>query len=180
MENSFVLVHQKHLENSELNFQNLYEAYAPSLLNYVQRKICRPEFAKDVVQVIFMDLWSRRDKIPYQHIKPYLMRAAHNKCTDLIRKNAVEKKHEASIAYETLLNESSYEQDNEELILWAEKAVDDLPQRSREIFCMSKYQGLKYREIAEELGVSQKTVETHMRRAMIKLRESFENFQTCA
>ncbi|BDD09464.1 DNA-directed RNA polymerase sigma-70 factor [Fulvitalea axinellae] len=178
MEDSFVFVHQKGRDDFERTFQELYEEFAPSILAQVKKKLCRHDFAKDVVQAIFMDLWSRRDQISFENLRPYLMGATHNKCVDLIRKNAIEKRHEENVAYEWKLNEDGGDSEiSPDMRRWAQEALAELPERSREIFCMCKYQGMKYWEIADELNVSQKTVETHMYRSFKKLRKSHKKYE---
>jgi RNA polymerase sigma-70 factor (ECF subfamily) len=117
--------------------------------------------AEDIVQECFIKLWKSRAENP----KPFLYSAVRNACVDYLRrsKNISAEIHPEDLAG-IITDEAAAERSFDEAELWT--AVDSLPERCREIFLMSKLKGMKYREIAEELGLSEKTVEHQISKAL--------------
>ena len=168
-------------------FESLFELYYKSVLTYIL-SLCRDfALAEDIVQHCFMVLWSKRAELNiHTSVKKYLFSTAHNFYMDICRKKQREavsfELWEYTAQYEILPEEESLENLEKDLDS-VKKIIDKLPPRCKEILIMNKLQGLKYREIAEKLEISIKTVEAQMSIAMKKLRNEFhekttvENFE---
>lgn len=129
------------------------------------------EDAEDVVQQLFTELWEKdsRGELEIANLKSYLYTAVKNRGLKFIlRTRAVQPIGEAE--------EVVADEDGEEEILRVEREarlwdwIDELPTERRNVFLMAKQQGMKYKEIAEELGISVKTVENQMGKALQSLR----------
>ncbi len=146
-------------------------------------KITRDDaIAEDILQDAFVKLWNKKDQIDNSNIEAYLFRLVRNQCLDYIRFVRVisEKNiHLESISrYEELyridfIRDEPYLLICEELKLEIEKTIDALPDRCREVFILSRVEGLKNREIAEKLQINIKNVERHLQRALKTFTEKF-------
>lgn len=150
-------------------FKELYYRYADMLFRFLWRKTHNYESAKDMVQVLFMRLWNNRANLDHkQSIKSYLFRSANNLAIDHLRKKIASRENSM---YEVESDPAYYPDDWFDFKDHIKKALDNLPTAQRNVFYLSRFEGLKHREIAEILGVSQKTVENHINKALKKLRE---------
>ncbi|MGD9558768.1 MAG: RNA polymerase sigma-70 factor [Mangrovibacterium sp.] len=146
-------------------------------------KITRDDaIAEDILQDAFVKLWNKKDQIDNINVEAYLFRLVRNQCLDYIRFVRVisEKNiHLESISrYEELyridfIRDEPYLLICEELKLEIEKTIDALPDRCREVFILSRVEGLKNREIAEKLQINIKNVERHLQRALKTFTEKF-------
>jgi RNA polymerase sigma-70 factor, ECF subfamily len=132
--------------------------------------------AKDVVHSAFFKLWEvRQTVVPGPTVKALLYKIITNHCQDILRHTAVEQKHQKHILKYS--SESTFDNlDLKRLSTAIDKAVSELPEQMRRVFELSRYQGLKYVEIANHLNISEKTVETQMSRALEKLRKKLSDY----
>lgn len=160
-------------------FDYIFYAYYKGLV------LCAKEFTEDmdtaeeIVQGVFVKFWAEREKIQINSsIKAYLVKSVQNKCLDFLKHRKITKKYSEKVQKEI----SDDENNSEELILTyelkekIENSIKVLPDNCREIFRKSRYEGKKYREIAEELGLSVKTVEAQIGKALKKLRDELKDF----
>ncbi len=141
------------------------------------------DLCKEVVHISFIKLWESRTIInSIDHAKLFLFRALANVCKDMLRHEKVKLKHRTLVLRE---GEDAHEEDNgfeqfelKQLKLNIERSVYELPPQMRRIFEMSRYEGLKYSEIAKRLSISIKTVETQMGRAILKLKQKMKEYLT--
>lgn len=164
---------QKKEEDFKLVFNQLYGP----LLAYTKTLTNNHDQAKDIVQNCFIKLWQKRpDLIDSQTLKRYLFTTAYNSFIDLYRKNQRKNKIFDELKYnmakESLMEIESYV---DHRIKKLKLVIDELPPKCREILLLNKRDGLKYKEIALRLNVSEKTVESQMRIAFKKIREEFKN-----
>ncbi|MDA7501646.1 RNA polymerase sigma-70 factor [Chitinophagales bacterium] len=162
----------------KIQFEQLFKSLFPSLCSYVQQFIADKDASQEICQQVFIRLWEKREQIdPTQNIKAYLFRAVKNKSLNYIRDH---KKFRSQILdLDCLELEFTSENDQNEiddLKQSIEKSLQKLPSKCREVFELSKFHQLKYREIAEELDISPKTVEAHMSKALKALREDLGRF----
>ncbi len=153
----------------------LFDYYYTGLVVFADRYIHDMEMAEDIVQSVFVRLWENRQAIKSSSIRHYLANAVKNNCIDLIRKNETREKY----ARRQIDREKEYGGDfwaESELERMIETAVGNLPARCREIFIMSRYEGLKSNEIAEKLQLSQRTVETQITKALKILRKELKDY----
>lgn len=131
------------------------------------------ESAREIVQEAFISLWEKRVIIdPEKQVKSYLSATVHNRCLNFLRDN---KRFNGSLlSLEHLYPENSYVPPNhlveKEIQMKIGKAIDELPEKCREIFRLNRFEHLKYQEIADKLGISVKTVETQMSKALQHMR----------
>jgi RNA polymerase sigma-70 factor (ECF subfamily) len=129
--------------------------------------------AEEVVQDVMLELWRRRESLNLeQSLRAYLFQASRNRALNYLRRLRVEARGEPVIAAAMPVPEQAdSEVRDRELRTAIEKAIAGLPDRCREVFELSRIQGLKYSEIATELGISVKTVEAQMGKALRVMRE---------
>lgn len=165
-----------------MNFTELYLTYYPKLVRFAKEFVIFEEDAENITQDVFADLWERQNSIDaIENINAYLFRLVKNRCLDYLKRKLSEQKYVENMqtTFEIELNLKLQSLDRFEICNISEgndaevlvrTAINSLPKRCREIFLMSRLEGLKYREIAERLGISVNTVECQMGIALKKLR----------
>lgn len=159
-------------------FAQVFRMYYNPLLNYAGRILHDAELANDLVQETFCNLFERRKELNEDlQLRPYLYKTVYNRCLDVIKHQKVE----SNYANQELLDfyfSKVIETPEAELALLEEdlkgaiqEAIAKLPERCREIFELSKIEGLSNKQIAEELNISVKTVEAQMTIAFTRLRK---------
>ncbi len=154
-------------------FEKLYKRFYYILTHYAYRYMKCPELANDMVSEVFYKLWKKRDSISVTtSLQSYLFTAVRNRCLDQLRVENRVDKCDDSVLIDLDSSSSTPLQHAiaEELQQKIENAIEALPKDRRKVFRMSRDNGLKYKEIADTLGISIKTVETQMGRALKFLR----------
>ncbi|WP_439185397.1 RNA polymerase sigma-70 factor [Carboxylicivirga taeanensis] len=160
-------------------FNTIYREYH-QMLYYISIQYLRShEDALEVVQEVFVKLWENRTDIRESaKLRNYLYTLTKNNCLDILkmrerrmRKNEEIRWVEMHFQYEAMLRFSFTPIEFDELKQKVDEAISNLPEHGRVVFRMSRFEGLKNKEIAEKLGVSEKTVEAHMTKSLKKLRE---------
>lgn len=129
--------------------------------------------SEDAVQEVFLNLWRNRKKIEDgPGMKSYLFTSTKNKVLEYIRRGKMMDDHSEKVRINELMRyDVEEEADKYVRIEKIHSAIDELPPKCREIFKMSKINGLSYTEIANYLGISQKTVENQIMRGLKLLRD---------
>ncbi len=164
-------------EGDEKAFEALFRAYYPYLCMYCTRLLKDASAAEEIVQELFVKLWEKRSQtIIESSVKNYLFRAVKNHCLNYIKHNHIKSEYNRKMleASDTFSHES--EEPDTDMIKIIEQSLASLPDKRREIFRLNREEGLKYREIAEKLNISIKTVETQMGLALKTLREKLRDF----
>jgi len=139
------------------------------------------DLAKEIVHEAFLKLWEKRDEVDTsKSVKSYLYTSVYNRSLNYIRDN---KKFDKTEGKTELLEraenwDSSNQMIADEIQAKITQTLDDLPEKCRQIFMMSRYEELKYKEIAEKLNISIKTVETQMTKALKALRKNLAEYMT--
>ena len=158
-------------QDDEAAFDTLFRAYYEPLCRYATSILNNLDDAEDVVQQVFIKFWEQRTTLDVKwSVKAYLYKMVHNRSLNRLR-DALNR--EQKNAQHALTLEQSYDpqQDaGQELTERLQKALSALPTECRRIFELSRFEELKYREIADQLGISIKTVETQMGKALRVLR----------
>ena len=134
----------------------LFRSHFTGLCFFAQKYVKDIDTAKEIVQDAFLSLWEKRDTIDMdRQVKSYLTMIIHNKCTNYLRDN---RKFDTNILQiENLLDVPEYESTDSlvtgELKVSIESAINELPEKCREIFVMNRYENLKYQEIADKLQI---------------------------
>ena len=161
------------LNKFELLFKELFKPLSSFALKYV-RDI---DDAKGIVHEVFVTFWEKFDALPADaNYRSYLYTAVRNRCLNYIRDS---KKHvtlENVTAHEAV--ESNTAMEAAELEREIELGIQSLPEKCRIVFEMNRSEGLKYAQIAEKLGISVKTVEAQISKALSILRDHLSEFMT--
>ena len=159
-------------------FEQLFKAHYASLCQFAGQYVRDPDAAQDIAQKVFINLWETRDTIdPQKGVKSYLFTSVKNRCLNYIRDH---KKYRSRVLDVELgdIDIAFEEHDSGAAELEAKiaEAMQALPEKCRLVFEMSRFQDKKYKDIADELGLSVKTVEAHMSKALKTLRESLKDY----
>lgn len=165
-----------------MNFSEMYLTYYPKLVRFAKEFVMLEEDAENITQDVFADLWERRDSMSeIENVNAYLFRLVKNRSLDYLKRKISEQKYvestQTSFEIELSLKLQSldrfdvcYLSEGNETEILIRAAINSLPKRCRDIFLMSRMEGLKYKEISERLGISINTVECQMGIALKKLR----------
>lgn len=159
----------------QLNFEKIFKAYFPALMAFSRKILGNEDDAREVVHQVFIKLWERRTEIDLStSLKPYLFTAVNNRSLNVIRDR---KKFSSDEVPERVANwDVSAELESLELEERIRGAIASLPERCRVIFELNRFEGLSYGDIAKEMGISVKTVENQMSKALKILREQLVNY----
>jgi RNA polymerase sigma-70 factor, ECF subfamily len=156
-------------------FETLFRSSYSSLVKYAGTLIKDQDTAEEIVQDLFFRLWQNREKLNIESsLNGYLFRSVHNSCLHHIEHLKVVERHAKQIQLEpeTVNDDPSEMLQYSELQAKIASILERLPERCGKIFCMNRFDGLKYTEIAEKLSVSVKTVEANMGRALKEFRKA--------
>lgn len=163
-------------------YQRIYLEYAPMLLRFAG-KFVSGFFAEDIVHDVFLKLWDKQVfLLPDDDLKRILYVAVRNACIDHLRRSNMEQEILDSRAVQLKLDELDYFESSDELFMRKDllellmKKVEELPERGQEIFRLSYLKGMKAAEIADELGLSVRTVENQLYRSLLYLRKHCSHF----
>jgi len=167
-------------------FKKLYFDLQPRLYAFSRKFIDNIEQAKDAVQDVFLEFWERRQAIDVQiSVRSYLFAMIQNKCLNLIRTQKQLDRYNSYAEIKLKEAELYFYQDDQtaykniffkEIENIFDKSVDELPDNQREIFVLSRQEGLSNKEIAEKLDISVRTVENHIYRSLKRLKENLKDF----
>jgi len=154
-------------------FNSFFEAYSEQLYLYALGFVGNRAEAEDIVQDTFIYLWVNRAKISHSgSLYGYLSRAVKNSCIDRKLHEEVEQRYRREMMASG--EESGEESGNfEELYDRLQVVMDSLPPKCKEIFILGCVEGLNYKDVAEQLGVSVNTVKTQVKVAYKKIRSEF-------
>jgi len=165
---------------TKAEYNKLFEESYSSLCNYAYAIVKDYDEAEDIVQGVFVNFWNneKRDEL-VDKAKQYLVRSVKFKCIDYQRKAVVKRKYEKETLHtqEAVVQEDIGEDDSTNMKDVLMMAISELPEKTREVFMLSKLDGLSYKEIAEHFDISPKTVENQMGRAFRHLREKLKSYK---
>jgi RNA polymerase sigma-70 factor (family 1) len=165
-------------EGSEDAFRTLFHTYRDKLYNYIYKLSGSAESAEDTVHEVFLKLWMKRKNLPDMHnFSAYLYSIARNKSLNLFRQKAKESLVLAEIGRE-FGTEKGFDGEeriiHQEVLAAIDLAVNKLTRQQRQVFLMSRIQGLKNGEIAGQLNIEEKTVKNHLWQALQSVRQELE------
>ena len=163
-------------EGNEKSFRQVFHAYYEGLCQYAFTLIKDMDDAEDVVQSMFLKIWEKRQTlIITRTIKAYLYKAVYHQCLNHFDHRSVRVKFQERKAVEHVPEVQHPEVFPNELEERIVAAINSLPKQCRTIFMMSRYQEMKYVEIAKELDISVNTIENQISKALRMLRERINN-----
>ena len=143
-------------EDFNITYKALFRKYYPNLIFYATRLVGEEE-AEDVVQDVFVELWKRKDSMEIgDQIQAFLYRAVYTRSLNVLKHRNIESGYMAIV-------EEIYD------------AINELPDKCKEVFKLSYLHDMKNREIADTMGVSLRTVEAHMYKALKYLRSRLDH-----
>ena len=174
-------------KNNKLNFSRVYSIYFPKLVRFAREFVLSTEDAENVIQDIFIYLWEHQELLDsLTNLNAFLFTLVKNKCIDQLRlrkllerkreefKTVFDKEIQLKLYALQQFDENALSNEDIEIIL--DNAINSLPEKCREVFILSRMEGLKNREIAERLNISAKTVENQMTTAIRKLRVELKDY----
>lgn len=166
---------EHHLCNDSY-FNDFYVKHLQSASNFAFYKCGNSDAALDLVQEAFAKIWENCSKIDVTKAKTYLFTTVNNLFLNTVKHQKVVLKYAKAAPYKDKDNQSpEYIMEEEEFKQKLQNAIADLSEDQREVFLMNRIDGKKYREIAEILDISQKTVEKRMSGALQILRRQIKN-----
>jgi RNA polymerase sigma-70 factor (family 1) len=156
-------------------FECLFKLYYPRLTIFANRFLNDVAAAEEIVSDTFVVLWEHGHEVVFTGtVSAYLFKSVQNRCLNYLKRRKIENLYISYMEREQLLNdavsaaESAYLE--KEMVWQINAAIADLPEKCREIFMMSRFEHLKYKDIAGKLNLSPKTVERQISIALDKLR----------
>ncbi len=162
---------------NQITFRRLFDEYFEPMCCYLSYYTVNRSIIEEVVQDVFVKLWEERDSLQIESLKTYLYTSARNRVYNYMRN---EKRHHTLIE-DWAANECEKEKgedcfDIDEFTQRIDTAIEQLPDKCKLIFTLSKKDQLTYKQIAERLGISIKTVENQMVISLRKIREYLSNY----
>lgn len=160
-------------------FEMLFRTYYQPLCNYAFTFVQDKDEAEEIVQSTFLSLWEKKQTLEIRTaVKPYLYAMVRNASLNVLKHEKVKKEHaEVTMAVgERSIESVARTVMASELESRIYKAMDALPEQCRLVFKLSRFEELKYSEIAEQLNISVKTVENHMGKALKIMREQLRDY----
>lgn len=168
------------LKAGDINaFEMLFRTYYQPLCNYAYTFVQDRDEAEEIVQNTFLNVWEKRDNLSiHTGVKPYLYAMVRNACLNVIKHEKVKQQH---VAIELVAGEKSADSVTRtvvaaELETRISQAMNKLPEQCRLVFKLSRFEELKYAEIAEQLNISVKTVENQMGKALKIMRDQLRDY----
>ena len=165
-------------KDDKVAFYHLYERYGKRLYGFVLRFLKQEEDAEEIVQEVFIKIWESRNKInTYSSFESFIFTIAYNETMSLLRKRITENKyleHLKSIQFKytpEIIEEIHYKELNEKV----QSLLNELTPRQKEIFLLSREEGLSHNEIAKNLNISVLTVKKHIANTLSFLKSHLDN-----
>ena len=158
---------------NKIVFDFIFHYYYSGLCAFAEKITGSQQTAEDIVQDLFVTLWIKNDQISISSsLKSYLFTSVKNRSLDFLKheKTKAKRLNILSKSEELPENLSAMWFAESELIRIVEKCLEKLPPRCKEIFVLSRIEGLKNQEIADKLGISKRTVELQISNALKSLR----------
>lgn len=164
-------------KGSSAAFEYVFKEYYKPLKNYAVFFVGDQEAAEELVQEAFISLWNQRQRVDEEfNVKAYLFRSIHNQGLNFIRHKRVIKEY-VDFEMKTMNREQdTYCEPAPFLRKALDEAINSLPPRTGLVFQMSRINGMKHKEIAEALNITEKTVEVQVRKARTTLKSLLKDY----
>ncbi|MFY0686068.1 MAG: RNA polymerase sigma-70 factor [Cyclobacteriaceae bacterium] len=159
-------------------FELVYNQNFGLMVSYAMRFIDTREEAEEIVQEVFVKFWDKCESLEENSsVKSYLYRSVHNTCLNQLKHEKVKDAYKTYVInyMEEGVSYEMEEQEQSDVMMRITEEINNLPPRCSEIFKLSRFEGLKYQEIADHLSISVKTVEVQMGKALKVLRQTLKD-----
>ena len=158
-------------------FKYIYDQYYNELCVYALNLENDRSRAEDIVQNAMLNLWNNRTKINiHSSLRSYLYRSVYNQFINEYRRQKKELTYLQQMKAEALNEFAEFPDETvNNKIKLVKREIENLPVKCREAFVLNKVNGLKYKEVAEEMNISVKTVEAHIHKAMLLIKKRLED-----
>ncbi|MFC3199979.1 RNA polymerase sigma-70 factor [Parapedobacter deserti] len=168
------LVHSN--DEAAIHFEETFKSNVKALHAYAYTILREDGAAEEIVQNVFLKLWENRKRMAiHTSLKAYLYKSVYHESLNYLKHLQVRRKYMEE-AMANLRQQVPDEAPDEELQRQLGEALSQLPEKCRTVFQMSRFEDFKYQEIADKLGISLKTVEAHMGKALKLLRLRLADF----
>jgi RNA polymerase sigma-70 factor, ECF subfamily len=173
----------KRIQDGDISaFEKVFREYYAPLTLFANSMVKDKDVAEEIVQDFFYNYWKNRDQITIQtSMKSYFFQSIKNKSLKYLRHESVKNKYATGVL-ESLQAENNVYQPNvyelKELETKIAAVLEKLPANCSLIFKMNRFEGFKYREIAEKLSISVKTVEANMSKALTEFRNELKFYRS--
>ncbi|QMW05816.1 RNA polymerase sigma-70 factor [Spirosoma foliorum] len=166
-------------DGNERAFESVFRQYYAALCRYARQLLPDTDEAEEEVQAMFLSVWEKREDLYITvSLKSYLYRAVHNRCLNRLKHASVREEHREYTRYlgDTTAESPMQTLLGNELSVQIQWAIQKLPEQCRLAFTLSRFEELKYGEIADQLGISIKTVENQIGKALRILRTELSEY----
>jgi RNA polymerase sigma-70 factor, ECF subfamily len=166
-------------KNDEAAFEMLFRTYYKTLCYFAYKIVKDSIVAEEIVQDLFSHFWEKRGSMElFTSVKSYLFKSVHNNSLKYLRHQKIVIEHQTKVKIDQPLPFELQENYAEigEMMHIINQTLEEVPQRTREIFQLNRDEGLKYQEIADKLNISIKTVEAHITSLLKLLRINLKDY----
>lgn len=156
---------------SAQQYRELFDRYYVAIRNYVYFKTSDSGLSEDIAQDAFVKLWENRAKIDQRTVKSFLYTIAGNLTINVLKRQQLHFKFQNQLSHSGDTRSGEYDLRMKEYEAQVNAVIASIPDGPREVFLMNRMEDLKYREIAERLGLSVKAVEKRMSKALAIIRD---------
>ncbi len=161
-------------------FESVFRTYYAPLCSFANNYIADASMAEEIVQDLFCQIWERHAALSInESLKSYLFRSVRNRCLNHFRHQKVKEAHQKIVLQEFSGTEEQNVQgqiQRMELDQKIARVIANLPDQCHRVFTLSRFDNLKYKEIAQQLNISVKAVEAHISKALKTLRKELKEY----
>jgi RNA polymerase sigma-70 factor (ECF subfamily) len=160
-------------------FESFFRSHYKPLCYYALRFVNSPDVAEEIVQDLFFTLWEKHETLTINtSLNAYVYASVHNRCMKFLDHRKIEMKYEKYYLDHAAESAEPYADEGniEEIEKVVSQTLDALPERCSRIFRLNRFEGLKYKDIADKLSISVKTVEANMGKALKMLRKNLKMY----
>ncbi|AOM77743.1 RNA polymerase sigma-70 factor [Pedobacter steynii] len=158
-------------DNNKDAFTDFYSHHFRKLILVSDKYVQSIPAAEEIVQDVFLKIWEEKELLSeIKSINAYLYRSVVNSSINFVNRQKNIEKHHLKIADHVVIDDAERHEEENELIVLLYHEIELLPEKCQQVFKLSRLEGLKYRDIALRLNISEKTVENHMGNALKILR----------
>ena len=158
----------------EEQFEKVYREQVDSVYHFSYYKCGNKAAAEDLLQEAFLILWENCATVSIEKAKAFLFRVIRNRHLNKVERKKVIRKYEQQLSLRPDIESPEYILEKKEFYNRLNEAINNLPETQKEVFLLNRIDKMKYREIAELLGISQKAVEKRMHKALMALRTVYQ------